>query len=180
MKSRILLSAFLLFLYAVPAHAGVESVAHNYVNLFNQAHKDNDEQQKDKYYKLITGNEEILEYVRKEYPTTYTLIRLEKTRRRLDTIKFRMGEETLSSGTGEFRVSDSNEEQSGIKSEKRAGSDNQSLAQDFPNQDRSPNRITSGGSNSGIRSTNRDTVRNFPNQERVRRMSNQKRLQEGR
>lgn len=176
----ILLSLFSLLIGTQPATAGVESLAHNYANLFNQAHKMDDMEQKDKYYRLITGNEEILEHVQREYPTTYTLIRLEKTRRRLETIKFRLGDEPLSSGTGDVRITGSDGERGGLKSDERAGPDNKSLVHDFPNQDRAPNRATTGSSNSSIRTTNRDTVQAFPNQERVRQMSNQKRMRQQR
>ncbi|MCA9394169.1 MAG: hypothetical protein KC900_08200 [Candidatus Omnitrophica bacterium] len=168
-----------LMIFLQPAYAGVESITHNYVNLFNQAHKMNDQEQKDKYYQLIMGNEDILENVKKDYPTTYTLIRLEMTRRRLETIKFRLGDEALSSG-GDIRITDTNAENAGLKSEKRAGTDNQSLVHDFPNQERAPNRSTSGSSNSSIRTTNRDTVQAFSNQDRVRRLSNQKRMRQQR
>ncbi|MBZ0099309.1 MAG: hypothetical protein K8F30_09505 [Taibaiella sp.] len=159
--------------------ANVDTVAHNYANLFNQAHKMDDTEKKDKYYKLITGNEELLEHVKKFYPATYTLIRLEKTKRRLDTMKFRLGDEPLSSGTGTDRA-DAGGGTSSLKSEKRTGTDNQSAVKDFPNQDRAPNRTTSGSSNSGIRTTNRDIVDAFSNQDRVRQFSNQKRMQQGR
>lgn len=180
MSHRIVVFVVFFFLFLpFQVNANVDSVAHNYANLFNQAHKMNDAHNKDKYYKLITGNEELLEHIRKVYPATYTLIRLEKTKRRLDTMKLRLGEEPLSSGIGTARA-DASGGTADLKSEKRAGTDNHAAVKNFPNQDRAPNRTTSGSSNSGIRATNRDIVDAFSNQDRVRQFSNQKRMRQGR
>ncbi len=181
MRYRILSGVlFLLVHCGHPAAAGVESVTHNYVNSFNLAHKEGDADQKDKYYRLITGNEDILETVKREYPATYTLIRLESTRRRLETMKFRYGEQPRTTGTADARPGETAADPSGLKSKKSAGINNRSLVSEFPNQGRPANRSTSGTSNSNIRTTNRETVQAFPNQERVRRFSNQKRLRQQR
>ncbi|MBZ0166581.1 MAG: hypothetical protein K8I00_07210 [Candidatus Omnitrophica bacterium] len=179
MNMKILIIIVSLSAFAVgKALAETAADAKKLATKFNQAQSSGDTAARARIYDEIVADKDVIKEIRENHKDTFALLQLEATTRKIERMEDRFGsrkrKRTLRPTTTVLQSGGPSSISDGGRS--GAPANNSTYTQNFANQDRSPNRVTSNISNSRIRSTNSDSARTFSNRVRARTQSNQRRM----